>query len=388
MSGRNLDTKQQPLMKKLYFFLLPVLTIVGLVMYKNCHGKTLKKRTLTYDKAHVEKLRDFTGYKNLDEFKKVGEIEHLQVTFLECWEGEAGDFRKVQIKLQNGRIVEYDNSDGWIKFTEPSEPLAITLADIVKIPEDSSKIQAHRYGITLDMGKGNWILMLFGYPYANDAGLLTLIDVSKDHAEIIFNKEVDVLEITETAQGYRLVSELDPGKIAGNTNSRVKSTNQRCEIDIEDGKLVFNVLKTDEPIKHQERKEVTKGAVCNIGVCKMFNILTGSNELDDKSANEMIDHWVSSANWEEIPMSRAHALVNEGNIIAAGAKTGPQGINGHVVMLVPGQEGWSKNWECNVPMAMDTGKGKRWSANRLSYSFCKKDKEHIKFFLYKGSIYK
>jgi hypothetical protein len=106
------------------------------------------------------------------------------------------------------------------------------------------------------------------------------------------------------------------------------------------------------------------------------------------SPNEMLAHWASSANWEEISMSQAQDLANQGHFVAAGAKTGSQKANGHVVVIVPGQEAWSKNWESNVPMAMDTGKGKRWPANRLSYSFCQKDKEQIKFFLYKGPIYK
>jgi hypothetical protein len=324
-------TKPNKQMKKLYF-LLPVLIILGLIVYQTCHGKTLKKRTLTYDKAHVEKLRDFTDYKHLDEFNKVGEIESPPITFLECWEGEAGDFRKVQIKLQNGRTVVYENRDGWIKFTEPSEPLAITLADIVKIPENSSKIQAHRYGITLDMGKGKWILMLFGYPYANDAGLLTLITVSKDHAEIIFNKEVDVVEIAETAQGYRLVGELDPGKIAGNAASSVEFTSQRCEICVEDGKLTFKALKADESSHKKPTEQHSQ-----------------EENKQPMSPNEMLEHWASSANWEEISMSQAQDLANQGHFVAAGAKTGTQQANGHVVVIVPGQEAWSKNWECKYP---------------------------------------
>jgi hypothetical protein len=87
-------------------------------------------------------------------------------------------------------------------------------------------------------------------------------------------------------------------------------------------------------------------------------------------------------------MNSAHELANEGHFVVAGAKTGPQRANGHVIVIVPGEAAWSKNWKCNVPMAMDTGKWKRWSANRLSYSFCHKDKERIKFFLYKGPINK
>jgi hypothetical protein len=358
-------------MKKLYFFLTPVLIILGFVLYQTCDGKIFKKASIKYDQAHVEKLRDFTGYKQLDAFKKVGEIADHQVTFLECWEGEAGDFRKVQIKLQNGHTMEYDNSDGWIKFTEPSEPLAITLADMIKLPENSNKIRPNRYGVTLDMGNGNYILMLFGYPYANDAGLLTLIYVSKDQAEIIFNKEVDVLEVAETTKGYRIAGELDPGKIAGNAASPIESPGQSCEICIEDGRLTFKSLKVDEssPKSPTDQQSQEK-----------------SNE--PMSPNAMLEHWSSSTNWEEVSMSQAQDLANQGHFVAAGAKTGPQKTNGHVVVIVPGKEAWSKSWESNVPMAMDTGKGKRWSTNKLSYSFCKKDKERIRFFLYKGPIHK
>lgn len=357
-------------MKKLYFLLIPVLIILGLILYQTYDGEILQKAFIQYDKTHVASLRHFKGYRQLDAFKKVGQIESPQVTFLECWEDEAGDFRKVQLTLRNGDIVEYDNRDGWIKFTEPSEPLAIRLAELIKIPENSSKIHPHRYGVTLDMGKGNHILMLFGYPYANDAGLLTLIEVRKNHAAIIFNKEMDVLEIVETAQGYRLVGELDPGKIADKAGNLIKPFTQPCEICIEHGTLSFKILQTDElGYKNPtDQADQTKDQVM--------------------SPNEMLAHWASSADWEEISMRQAQDLANQGHFVGAGAKTGPQKANGHVVVIVPGQETWSKNWECKVPMAMDTGKYKRWSAKRLSYSFCQKDKDGVQFFLYKGPIYK
>lgn len=74
-------------------------------------------------------------------------------------------------------------------------------------------------------------------------------------------------------------------------------------------------------------------AACNIGVNIMFQILTGSDELINKEskeipqppilANQMVDHWASSPNWEEVAIGQdrelalrqAHELANQGYFV-------------------------------------------------------------------------
>ena len=123
---------------------------------------------------------------------------------------------------------------------------------------------------------------------------------------------------------------------------------------------------------------------CNISVNEAFKQLTGSTELEKKVADEMVDHWETSEDWEEIPMSEAQELANKGEFVVAGAQAGPDENMGHVVVIVPGEEEPSTEWNCKVPMAMDTGKGRRWSSRKVSYSWRKERKKDVKFFRYIG----
>lgn len=122
-------------------------------------------------------------------------------------------------------------------------------------------------------------------------------------------------------------------------------------------------------------------AACNIGVKVVFNEIYTSKELNNKRANDMIDHCDNNPlKWEPIEMSKAQELANQGWFIMAGWKA-PTG-SGHVVVIVPGEEsyGWGG---IKIPVCMDTGSGMKNTKQKLSQSFGITKKNNIKFYKYK-----
>lgn len=231
---------------------IAVLPMTMVVCYKQCSGKPIKQIPFSYDKNYVEPLNGFTGYNNLEELKEIGKIRDPQVAFLECWEDEGGDFRRIRIKLKNKKVVEYDNRDGWLEIFKKAKYGSGAIADFLKTPANSSKIKMHPYGITLDMGKGDQILMLFGYQYATDpARLLTLIYIGKDQAEIIFNTYFTLFEIRENQGGYSLI-----GK-----RSSDGSYADPYEIAIKNGKLTFEKLSLQKVYEAQDPHIVLYDAI-------------------------------------------------------------------------------------------------------------------------------
>ena len=124
-------------------------------------------------------------------------------------------------------------------------------------------------------------------------------------------------------------------------------------------------------------------AVCNFGVNTMFKSLFGTNDLDGKRANDMVKYWQNNpSHWEQISVSEAQQLANEGYFVVAGW-INPSGGSGHVVVVVPGEETYSPKWGCDVPQTMDTGGNKRTPSQPISDGFGPDKKDNVKFFKYK-----
>jgi hypothetical protein len=253
-------------MLKKYRYLLIIVSsiIIGLVLYRNCSGKINKPFPITYDKQYVKELRKVN--ENSSFWKECGfllkKVDELEDSLSEVynvtgengigWNREPGDFVRIKLKLRNRRTMQFDHLGGWIKVLEKSEYFDRSIADSLKIPANSTKIKLHPYGVTLDMGEGDQILMLFGIKYNTDpAALLTLIYVGKDTAEMIFNKHFDVFEIREQNQGYSLIgrmywegSHADP-----------------YEITIKDGKLTMEKLPLQKVYESQEPHIILQNSI-------------------------------------------------------------------------------------------------------------------------------
>ena len=148
----------------------------------------------------------------------------------------------------------------------------------------------------------------------------------------------------------------------------------------------------DQKFLNKEPKENVKAA-CNKGVAYMFKTLTGNNSLDGLLANDMGKVFSNTKEWNEISGPEGlQKLANDCKFIVAWRPE--PGINpkdgnpnsGHVVLIMPGKERKSGEWECMVPMTMDTGEGHRWACDMLSYSFSKKKKQEIRYYKYIGNF--
>lgn len=238
--------------RKTYLSIVLITLSVAVVIlcYKQCDGKSVKQIPISYDKNDISPLDDFKNYEESISFKEHGmilkKVDRLGDSLAEAynltgengigWDDEGGEVKRIKIKLKSGRTVVYDNDNGgWLEIFK-KEDYSLPIADRIKIPEQSQKIQKHPYGITLDMDNGDQILMLFGYQYSTDpARLLTLIYIGKDQAEIIFNKHFNVFEIREQEQGYSLI-----GRLHSIDNEVIHA--DPYEIAIKDGKLTFKQL--------------------------------------------------------------------------------------------------------------------------------------------------
>lgn len=137
----------------------------------------------------------------------------------------------------------------------------------------------------------------------------------------------------------------------------------------------------ENAVKNVTEEYGTESAQCNRGVNNAFTELTGSTELANKNANDMVSTLETSANFEPVTsLEKAQEIANDGGIVIAGKKeeTG----SGHVVLVVPGEIVNSSFWKGKVPVVMDTGWGKRDKKIAISYSWVASDKSGVKFYHY------
>lgn len=123
-------------------------------------------------------------------------------------------------------------------------------------------------------------------------------------------------------------------------------------------------------------------AYCNIGVAKAFEAIFNTTELNNMRANDMVKYWNNNPqHWEKIEMTKAQSLANQGYFVVAGY-INPNG-SGHVVVVVPGEEGYSENWGGAIPNVMDTGRNMRTDSQTINYSFNKNLIPYVEFYKYK-----
>jgi len=142
-------------------------------------------------------------------------------------------------------------------------------------------------------------------------------------------------------------------------------------------------LKTaaENAVKYVTDKYGTIDANCNRGVNHAFEELTGSKELANKNANNMVEQLEQSNNFTKINQNEVQAEANDGTIVIAGKKE--TSGSGHVALAVPGKEESSTSWGGKAPVGMDTGGKKRWSSNGMNHSWG--SNTGVNFYKYTGS---
>ncbi|MDR1984723.1 MAG: hypothetical protein LBQ28_07870 [Prevotellaceae bacterium] len=90
---------------------------------------------------------------------------------------DPGDFHRIRIEYRDTCFTFY-NSTGWVKIQNSSNDYIHDFASINKIKSDY---------IVLIQNNDNLLLMAFGYVYASNPGLLSIINLSANEPQLILN---------------------------------------------------------------------------------------------------------------------------------------------------------------------------------------------------------
>jgi len=128
----------------------------------------------------------------------------------------------------------------------------------------------------------------------------------------------------------------------------------------------------------------TQKAYCNHGVLRMFNRIFGFEMTPSViKANDMVRFWQKSSDWVNISLPEAIEKVNSNYFVVAGW-INPNGGSGHVVVLLPGESGYSGKWGGKIPYCMDTGPSPdiRSDYHLISQSFGSKKISGVVYYYY------
>ena len=140
----------------------------------------------------LEKAKQFVTVEEIIVNEKTDTL-HIFLQHLTNWE-DPGDFLKVQIRNTKDSIVfEQKNINGWVKFGN-NYTLPDSVVFLSQVKSDKAIIIENRTGKQL---------IVFGYVYASQPGLMTIIDLFPT-PQIIFNKNFELRSISEpTEKGYK-----------------------------------------------------------------------------------------------------------------------------------------------------------------------------------------
>jgi len=111
----------------------------------------------------------------------------IKLRKLKGWENDPGDYRQIQITMDNGYSWTETNFDGWVRFDNN-----------YFIPDSIKQLnQLETDLLLLTEFEGTKILGLFGWVYASKSGLLTIIDFSTNQPRIMINKNLDLVGINQ-----------------------------------------------------------------------------------------------------------------------------------------------------------------------------------------------
>lgn len=114
-----------------------------------------------------------------------GKTDKITLFIIENW-GDPGNFQKIKVELYGEEPYEFSNYGGWVTF---NENYSISEEIAAKSQLDSKNI------LLLNATPNSKLILLFGWVYANDPGLVTIIELN--NGTILFNKEWDLLKITD-----------------------------------------------------------------------------------------------------------------------------------------------------------------------------------------------
>jgi hypothetical protein len=99
-----------------------------------------------------------------------------------------GDFHLIKIFTDNKQSVFF-NPDGWVAKN-------ITIYDVPML--SSANLSSKNYLSIIKFSENNYLLFVFGYPYASSPSLITIINLTQfDNSQLIFNKEYELYDIAD-----------------------------------------------------------------------------------------------------------------------------------------------------------------------------------------------
>lgn len=114
-----------------------------------------------------------------------GKNDKITLFIIENW-GDPGNFQKIRVELSGEEPYEFSNYSGWVTFNENysiSEDIAA-----------NNQLESNNI-LLLNATPNSKLILLFGWVYASDPGLVTIIDPT--NRTILFNKPWDLQQITD-----------------------------------------------------------------------------------------------------------------------------------------------------------------------------------------------
>ena len=115
-----------------------------------------------------------------------GKNDKITLYIIDNWE-DPGNFHKIRVELSGEDPYEFSNYGGWVTF---NENYSISEEIAAKNQLESKNI------LLLNATPNSKLILLFGWVYANDPGIVTIIDPT--YRTILFNKQWDLQQITDT----------------------------------------------------------------------------------------------------------------------------------------------------------------------------------------------
>lgn len=105
--------------------------------------------------------------------------EAIIIEKIKDW-NDPGDFHRIRIKKGNGKEVQFFNAFGWVVIGNYETQHVDGFS--------SNNLLNSKYVILQNAGDGNLLLFAFGYVYASQPGILSIINLSnKNEPKLIFN---------------------------------------------------------------------------------------------------------------------------------------------------------------------------------------------------------
>lgn len=103
------------------------------------------------------------------------------------WENDPGDFNIISIYSSNNLLLQLQNRDSW-----------------VNIPAELSKYTTNNYFIPVTLSSTSTALIFIGYGYENEPPHLTIVVLSGNQAQMVFNEDYFIQQITKTGTTFSM----------------------------------------------------------------------------------------------------------------------------------------------------------------------------------------